>query len=352
MNRVRSQMRGFRPPPVARILGVLILLIAVFSVISPRNAFFSVSNAQAIGTASAEVLLLATGSTFVIVAGQIDLSVGSALLFSATVSTSVMHSMGSASSTVQVVVGIAVILAVGGLFGLVNGLIITRIGVPSFIVTLGTYGAGLGFSELMSSAGGSSSQPAPDWFTSLGAKEVAQVPDVVLIAVVMVVIAGVVLARTRYGLHCYATGSNSEGSRRAGIPVERLTVSVFVLSGLFAAAAGVIDLSRFGSVSVSAHQSDNLTAIAAVIIGGASLYGGRGSIAGTVVGTLVPVVLVQGFVIQGVNPFWQNVAIGFILIAAVAVDQAERRSGSRAAAREVLKEIREEESERVEIHAQ
>jgi ribose transport system permease protein len=155
---------------------------------------------------------------------------------------------------------------------------------------------------------------------------IGEVPVIVVVAVLVAVIVGLVLAFTRFGLYCYAVGSNQEGARRVGVPTARTLVAAFVMMGSLSGIAGVLDLARFSAVSVATHQYDNVTAIAAVIIGGASLYGGRGTVFGTAVGTLIPIVLLQGFVILNVNPSWQNVAIGTVLVAAVAIDHYERTS--------------------------
>jgi ribose transport system permease protein len=146
----------------------------------------------------------------------------------------------------------------------------------------------------------------------------------VLIAAAIAFVGWLVLSQTRFGLECAAVGSNREAARRAGVRVNRMRVSIFILMGTLAAVAGLLDAARFTSVSVASHQQDNLSAIAAVIIGGTSLFGGRGSIGGSVIGTLIPVVLLSGLIIVGVEPFWQNISIGAILISAVAIDQFNR----------------------------
>lgn len=315
------------PGTTVRILVALLIIVAVFTVISPDHVFWSASTAKNIGLSAAEAVILASGMTIVIVSGNIDLSVGSQLMLSAIVGASVMQSLGGADASWGVIlVGLVVMAVIGALFGLVNGLLTVVLRVPSFIVTLGTFGTGLGVAQLLTAAGGSSSEPAPTRLSDFGLSDVVGIPTIVMVALVIVLVCGMVLSRTRFGLHCYATGSNAGGARRSGVRTNRVTITVFVAMGLLAALAGFVDLARFTAVSTSSHQSDNLTAIAAVIIGGASLFGGRGTITGTLIGTLVPVALLQGFIIQGVDPYWQNVAIGLILIAAVA---GNRISGSR-----------------------
>lgn len=313
------------PSATLRILIALVVIVAIFTAISPGHVFWSATNAQNISLSAAEAVILASGMTLVIVSGQIDLSVSSQLLVSSIVGASFMQSRGgSDASWGLILIGLLVMVGIGVLFGLLNGILTVALRVPSFIVTLGTLGVGLGIAQLLTAAGGSSSQPAPTRLADFGLSKVAGVPSVVVIAVAVVLVSGVALSRTRFGLHCYATGSNPDNARRSGVRTTALTLRVFAIMGLFSALAGFVDLARFTAVSTSTHQSDNLAAVAAVIIGGASLFGGRGTVFGTLIGTLVPVVLLQGFVIQGVNPYWQNVAIGTILIAAVGLDRIDR----------------------------
>lgn len=313
------------PGTTVRILVALVVIVAVFTLISPDHIFFSSATAQNIGLSAAEAVILASGMTIVIVSGNLDLSVGSQLMVSAIIGASVMQSLGGSDSSWGVIfTGLVVMAAIGALFGLINGLLTVVLRVPSFIVTLGTFGTGLGVAQLLTAAGGSSSDPAPQRLGDFGLSDVVGIPTIVIVALVVVLVSGLILSQSRFGLHCYATGSNPENARRSGVPTNRVTVTVFVAMGLLSALAGFVDLARFTAVSTSTHQSDNLTAIAAVIIGGASLFGGRGTILGTLIGTLVPVALLQGFIIQGVNPYWQNVAIGLILIAAVAGDRINK----------------------------
>jgi ribose transport system permease protein len=158
----------------------------------------------------------------------------------------------------------------------------------------------------------------------LGLKQLLGLPVPVWIAAVIALLAGAVLAKTSFGRYTYAVGSNSEAARRSGIKVTRHVIVLFTIMGALAGLAGVLDIARYTTTSVSGHGSDNLVAIAAVIIGGASLYGGRGTVFGTAVGVLIPAVLNNGLVIINVQPFWQTVAIGAILIVAVALDNVRR----------------------------
>jgi ribose transport system permease protein len=146
-----------------------------------------------------------------------------------------------------------------------------------------------------------------------------------VIALGFVIVTHVLLRYTRFGRYTAAVGSNQEASRRVGIAVDMHLIKVYTLAGFFAGVAAVIDLSRFGSINLAAHNTDNLNAIAAVVIGGTSLFGGIGTILGTVVGAFIPTVLQNGFIIQGVDPFWQELLVGATIIVAVYLDQLRRR---------------------------
>jgi ribose transport system permease protein len=300
---------------------VLVGLVVLFTVLSDDQAFLSSTNVTSMSISASEILILAVGATFVLISGELDLSIGSVLILAGVVATDVMNRIGEVG--LAIAAGVAAGLAVGVGAGALNGLLTTRLRVPSFIVTLGMLGMAMGAAQLVTT--GSLSQQVPQEFSdAIGSSDVLGIPTLVVIAAAIAVAGWLTLSHTRFGLACAAVGSNRDAARRAGVRVDRLRISVFILMGGLAAIVGLLDAARFSSVSVASHQQDNLAAIAAVIIGGTSLFGGRGSIGGTVIGTLIPVVLLSGLIIQGVEPFWQNIAIGAILIAAVAVDQFNR----------------------------
>jgi ribose transport system permease protein len=305
----------------ASILMILAALIVVFSVLKP-DEFFAISNARNIATDAAVLLVLATGLTFIIVTAGIDLSVGSVLVFSGVVSAKVMNSMGGNNWGV-LLVGLAVALAAGCAWGLLNGFLVTKAKLPPFIVTLGTLGMALGSALLIT--GGVDEREVPfKLIETIGSGRVIGIPYLVLIAAVVALVFGIVLSQTRFGRYTYAVGSNLEGVRRAGVAVDRHLIKVYALGGTLAGLAGYLSLARFGTTSIGGHSTDNLDAIAAIVIGGTSLFGGVGTIVGTVVGVFIPAVLRNGFVIIGVQPFWQQVAVGAVLIVAVYLDQLRR----------------------------
>jgi ribose transport system permease protein len=333
-------LRGLISNPAERIteawiLLILIALVVIFGVLE-GGAFFNLSNFGNIAIDASELLLLAVGATFVIITAGIDLSVGAVLVFASVVAAKVMVALAGTPAQVQngvypnqglaIVVGIVLGLLAGLAWGLVNGLLITRLKMPPFIVTLGTLGTALG-SALILSGGVNVPFVPPAVQAQIGARLLfGFLPVPVAVAIVVVVLGAIALARTRFGRYTYAIGSNEQAVRKAGINVDMHLIKIYALSGLLAGLAGVIDVARFNTASVGGHTSDNLSAVAAVVIGGTSLFGGTGTIAGTVVGVFIPAILANGFVIEGVQPFWQQVAIGAILILAVFIDQQRRRA--------------------------
>lgn len=309
-------------------LGVLALLIIVFGIAAPslftKQAWLATSNY------AVEYLILAVGQTFVIITAGIDLSDGAILGFSGMAGALVMEHLigGGNSGTFTVILGIVTMLGAGVVIGVANGLLITRIKLPPFIVTLGSLTAVTGFTNLLNH--GTEITTLPSFITNLGTASILSgwLPIPVLIAIGVAVVFGLVLARTRFGLRTYAIGSNEIGARRAGIRVDRHLVIVYAISGLLAGLAGLLVTANFSSATPLAGNNDELYAIASVVIGGASIFGGRGTIFGTVIGTAILSVLTTGLVLTNVAPFWQQVAIGFVVIAAVAIDRVRTKAGT------------------------
>lgn len=325
---------------------ILIVIIIVFA-IREGSSFFNARNFNDIIIDSSQLVVLSVGMTFVIITAGIDLSVGSVLILSSVVAAKSMIALSGTpqdiarfefpTQTIGIPLGLAAGVATGLICGIVNGLLITRLKMPSFIVTLGMLGIALGLGQLLS--GGTSVPNVPPAVqTEIGLRELfgfdvaghhVRITPPVVIAYGIACIAAIMLNRTRFGRYTYAIGSNAAASRRAGINVDVHLIKVYALSGLLAGVAGAMDLMRFGTASVGSHQSDNLAAISATVIGGTSLFGGIGTIGGTVVGAFIPTVLRNGLVISRVQPFWQNVAIGMVLILAVYLDQRRRRAEER-----------------------
>jgi ribose transport system permease protein len=301
---------------------ILVGLIAMFSILSFEE-FFAISNARNVATDAAVLLVLAVGLTFVIVTAGIDLSVGAVLVFSGVVAAKAMNALGGESWGV-LLAGLGVALAAGCAWGVLNGFLVAKAKIPAFIVTLGTLGMALGSALLITGGVDERNVPFKLIETVGSGRLFDQVPYLVIIAVAVALVFGIVLAQTRFGRYTYAIGSNQEGVRRSGVNVDRHLIKVYAIGGTLSGLAGYLALARFGTTSISGHSTDNLNAIAAVVIGGTSLFGGVGTILGTVFGVFIPVVLQNGFVIVGIQPFWQQVAVGAVLVGAVYLDQLRR----------------------------
>jgi ribose transport system permease protein len=306
---------------------ILVGLIVVFSILEP-DSFLDTDNFRNIATDAAVLLVLATGMTFVIITAGIDLSVGAVLVFSGVVSAKAMNATGGNDWAV-ILLGLVVAMAAGLGWGLINGFLIAKGRIPPLIVTLGTLGMSLGAALVIT--GGVDEREVPfKLISTIGVgRAFKQIPWLVIIAFAVAVVFGVILAATRFGRYTYAVGSNEEAARRAGISVDRHLIKVYALAGTLSGLAGFLSLARFATTTIGAHDTDNLQAIAAVVIGGTSLFGGIGTMLGTVFGVFIPAVLNNGFIIVGVQAFWQQIAVGAVLIGAVYLDQLRRRSQDR-----------------------
>jgi ribose transport system permease protein len=312
---------------------VLLALVAVFSIVAP-DSFLTFFNFQQLFIETSVLLVIAVGMTFVIITGGIDLSVGSVLIFAGMISAKTMEWMSPGQDASNagwgvIAVGLVVAIAGGSVWGLINGLLVARANIPPLIVTLGTLGAALGVASLLND--GTNVRTVPlELRDSLGFGTLeGNIPNLVVVAVVITVIFGFVLHTTRFGRYTFAIGSNAEAARRAGISVTRHLTNVYLLTGFLAGIAGFMSLAYFQSTTISGHTTDNLNAIAGVVMGGTSLFGGVGTILGTVIGVFIPAVLQKGFNIVGVQPYWQMIAVGGVLVAAVWFDQQRRRANNK-----------------------
>jgi ribose transport system permease protein len=311
-----------------QILLVLVVIGIIFSVIAP-TAFPQWSNFRTILQNVSILAVLGIGMTFVIITSGIDLSIGSVLVFSGVIASEVMKALGGQGWGVAAL-GIVISIGVGVAWGLLNGLIIAKAKVPPLIVTLGALGAALGLAEVIT--GGIDLTSVPTVLTNfIGYGNVVgtTIPIMSVIALIFLVVFGTVLHRTKFGLYTYAIGSNEQAARRVGVKVDRQLILVYGLSGAMAGVAGIMSLAQYSTTAIAGQSNTNLNVIAAVVIGGTSLFGGSGGMFGTVVGLFIPAVLQDGFVIIGVQSFWQQVAVGVVLIVAVYVDQRRRAAAAR-----------------------
>jgi ribose transport system permease protein len=324
----RGALAGLAAATSTWIFLVLVVIIAAFSALD-FDSFASVFNLRNIMIDASSLLIIAVGMTFVIITSGIDLSVGSVLVFSQVVAALLMREMGAEGMEV-ILAGLGIGLLAGTAWGLLNGFLIAKARIPALIVTLGTLGMAQGAALLLSGGINVRGAVPTELVRTVGLGRLfGQIPYLVLIAAGVTIVGGILLHLTQFGRYTYAIGSNAEASRRAGINVPRHLIKVYALSGLLAGLAGFVLLARFTTTTIEGHGTDNLPAIAAVVIGGTSLFGGRGAIFGTVVGVFIPAILRNGFIILGIRPFWQQVAVGAVLILAVYFDQLKRRARER-----------------------
>ena len=319
-------------PDVLKLLGrfapviFLLVLMLIFALLEPRflhpiNLFNVMRQISITG-------LIAIGMTFVILTAGIDLSVGSILALAGLVAASVAKGGLSDRFTVGAIqeaaghgwpLALLAALGVGLACGFVQGLAITRLKVPPFVVTLGGLSAFRG-AALLFAGGGPISGFSAD-YTWWGQGKVGPVPVPVIIFLAFAVLAHVVLRYTRFGRHVYAVGGNPEAARLAGLNVGRITLSVYVIIGFFAGLAGFVLSARLNSAEAVAGIGYELTVIASVVIGGTSLFGGTGSVFGTVIGSILIGTLINGLVLMNVSTYIQQIIIGVIIVLAVAFDQ-------------------------------
>jgi len=304
--------------------GSLILLIIFFSIASSN--FFHFSNLVGILLSTAVIGVLALGSTFVIITGGIDLSVGTVMTLC-----SVMTGVFITTLGLPVYIGIIGGLLTGAVCGLISGIAISRFGIPPFIATLAMMMIAKGLALVISGT-------KPIYFTKSPVfMEISQgsllgdlipgfeVPNAVLIFFIAAIVGSVLLTRTIIGRYNFAIGSNEEATRLSGVNVRNWKIVIYTITGVFTGLAGILMASRLNSAQPSLGMGYELEAIAAVIIGGTSLSGGKGTIVGTVIGALIMSVLTNGLRILSVPQEWQTVVVGFVILLAVYVDNLRRR---------------------------
>ncbi|MGW0864536.1 substrate-binding domain-containing protein [Streptomyces koelreuteriae] len=303
-------------------LTALIVLVIAMSALS--GDFLTADNLLNVGVQAAVTAILAFGVTFVIVSAGIDLSVGSVAALSATV-----LAWTATSAGVPVFVAVLLAIATGIACGLVNGILISYGKLPPFIATLAMLSVARGLSLVISEG---SPIALPDSVSHLGDTLGGWLPVPVLVMIVMGLIAAFVLGRTYIGRSMYAIGGNEEAARLSGLRVKKQKLAIYALSGVFAAVAGVVLAARLSSAQPQAADGYELDAIAAVVIGGASLAGGTGKASGTLIGALILAVLRNGLNLLNVSAFWQQVVIGVVIALAVLLDTARRKAGATAGA--------------------
>jgi ribose transport system permease protein len=299
---------------------VLFVLSSMMAILSPY--FLSISNFMNILLATSTIGVLAIAATFVLSSGGLDLSLGSVLGLSGVVGAAVAVKLGA-----PMPIAVIATIAAGAAAGYVNGWVITRAFVPAFIVTLGMLGIARGLALVISD--GRVIYGLPKAMVFLGQGRPLGIPMPVIIFILAAIITHVLLAYTRYGRRTLSIGDNEVAARTAGINVESHRLSLYVLSGALAGLAGLIFATRINSGDPTAGITYELTAITAAIIGGTNLFGGRGSILGTMIGALIMGVLQNGLNLLAVQSYYQQMAIGAVLVLAVFIDQWQVRKDSK-----------------------
>jgi ribose transport system permease protein len=295
--------------------------VIVFSIVGKN--FFTMRSILSLLLQTSAVTIMGIGVTFCIITGGIDLSIGSVIALTGTVA--VMAAMAGVPIWISMIIG----LLVGVVTGLLNGLMITRLKLPPFIATLGMMMVARGVALTITNA---NAWPAPDAFGNLGngtifdlGRTFPGIPYPVLIMIAVAIIFSFILGKTRIGRYIYAVGSNEEAARLSGIKINQIKIIAYIISGLLAGLVGVILASRMVTSQPNSAVGYELNAIAAAVIGGTSLMGGIGTIAGTVIGSFIIGILTVGLTMAGANYFMQQIVIGLVVIGAVTIDQLKGR---------------------------
>jgi rhamnose transport system permease protein len=319
-----------------RELGIVValaLLIAVTAILEPR--FIETDSLRNLALNASIFAILAAGQTLVLVTRNVDLSVGSVLGLSAYFAGDLLSSHPGMALPLVFVLGIAL----GAACGLLNGILVTWGQVPALVVTLGTLYMFRGLAFLWTDGKQVNAETLPDAFLNLGTDSLLGVPILVIFAVIVLLIVGQWLRDFRAGRELYAIGSNPEGARLAGVRSERRVLTAFVLAGALAGLGGVLFTARFGTVDATAGVGYELTVIAAAVVGGVAIFGGTGSVYGAALGALLLGTITSSLIVLRVEAFWQQAAIGALLLLTIAfdrlvglrVDAALRRRSARRA---------------------
>jgi rhamnose transport system permease protein len=297
------------------IVVALVALIAVTAIIEPR--FVDANSLRNLALNAAIFAILAAGQTLVIITRNVDLSVGSVLGLAAFMAGDLLSSHAGMPIVVVVLLGILL----GAACGVLNGVLVTFGQVPALVVTLGTLYAFRGLAFLWTNGRQVNAETLPDAFLNLGTGSILGIPTLALIALVVVLVVGQALRDFRPGRELYAIGSNPEGARLAGVRADRRVFTAFVLSGALAGLAGVLFTARFGTVDATAGTGYELTVIAATVVGGVAIFGGVGSVYGAALGAVLLQTITSSLIVLRVEAFWQQAAIGALLLLAIAFDR-------------------------------
>jgi len=313
-----DQVRKILAVREAGLAGVLLLLVLFLTWRSPY--FLTHGNLIVVGRQASLSLIIAVGMTFVILAAGIDLSVGSTVAL-----VSILAGEFMVSAHLNYVIAAVLAVLCGVIVGLVNGALIASTAIPPFVVTLGMLAVARGLALGITQGQTLSGLPAN--YLVLGQGSIAGIPIPVWLAAIVAVLAHLVLSRTRFGRNVFFVGSNEQAATLSGIRVRRTKVVIFAIAGGLAGLEAIVETARLSVGQPSAGNGYELVAIGAVVIGGASLFGGEGSILGTVLGTLLLALIQNGLILLGISAYWQQVFSGVIIVAAVALNMWRQQRG-------------------------
>jgi len=299
---------------------VLILLVLIIAVITGtiNPSFYSPDNIINILRTTSYVVIVAAPCTMLLIMAGLDLSTGSVLGLSGMIAALSLVTF-NLPTWLAVLCGICL----GALFGLLNGLMVVKFKIPAMIVTLGSLYIARGIMNVLTE--GKAVYPLTDEFNNIGSGLILSLPYSIYIAILIVIIVFFVLKHTVYGRYIHAIGGNEDAAKTSGLNVDLIKISVYCLTSIGAAISGVIMTARMASAQISTGQGWELSIIASVIIGGTSLFGGTGSVFGTVVGALLMTMLTNAMIVIRVSAYWQSIVVGVIIILAVGIDQYKRR---------------------------
>jgi ribose transport system permease protein len=332
--RAQSRFAARLITPAAAIALVDLAVIVIFGVITPNHVFFTTATFTNVALSASEGLILGVGAAFLLGAGEFDLSLGPNVILSSVIGAIVIGKLDgggtnlTSASATALGLGILTCIVCGTGLGLVNALVVTRLHVNALIGTLGTMGIFTGIAYVL--VHGTDLSVPSDLQSSFGIQTVLSiVPLMAIVAAIIVVVGHIMLTQTRFGLLTLAAGSARDAAIRSGVPVRFHILRLFVMAGFLCGIVAVMDISRYATTNITGHTLDSLSAIAGAVIGGTSLFGGRVSIVGMVFGCLLPILLAVGLVQIGLQAFYQEIAVGVVLIIAVAVRSRQSSGANR-----------------------
>lgn len=311
---IRPRIIGF-----VRVGGIFLALLVIGAALSFASPYFlTANNLINVLLQAATMSIIAAGFTVVLIGGEIDLSIGSAIGLVASVAAVLII-----KQEIPPAAGIAIGIAIGLVLGLFNGCVTVYFRMPSFVVTLATLGIAHGAGLLLTT--GRPIAGFTGWYPLLGQGRIGSIPVPVIIAAMVYLVVHFLLRKTSFGVQLYAIGGNRDAAQLAGVRVNRVIILAFVISGLCGALSGIVLSSRLDGGHGNFGAGELLDAVAAVVVGGASLMGGAGTVFGTLGGVLVIATIRNGLILMNVQAFWQEIAVGAIIILSVAVNQAVKR---------------------------